>query len=135
MASELAFQYFRQAVLNSIQTTVNEVFNKSQENCPMVTGVLRGSGGISQANPPVGDYTISYNINNSAPYAQIVEEGGFVNSYVRRNSRTGKTHAVKGYGVDGNFFIKNAITDVFSGDYNLTVIQANEGSSGYYINI
>ena len=121
--------------MNSIQTTVNEVFNKSQENCPVITGALRGSGGISQSNPPVGDYTISYNINDAAPYTQIVEEGGFVNSYVRRNNRTGKTHAVKGYDVDGKFFIKNAITDIFSGNYNITVIQANQGSAGYYINI
>jgi hypothetical protein len=134
MASELTWYYFKQAILNSIQATVNEVFNKSQENCPVITGTLRGSGGISQSNPPVGDYTISYNINDAAPYTQIVEEGGFVNSYVRRN-RTGRTHAVKGYNVDGKFFIKNAITDVFSGDYNMTVIQANQGSSGYYINI
>ena len=134
MASGLTWYYFKQAILNSIQATVNEVFNKSQENCPVITGTLRGSGGISQSNPPVGDYTISYNINDAAPYTQIVEEGGFVNSYVRRN-RTGRTHAVKGYNVDGKFFIKNAITDVFSGDYNMTVIQANQGSSGYYINI
>jgi hypothetical protein len=134
MASELTWYYFKQAILNSIQATVNEVFNKSQENCPVITGTLRGSGGISQSNPPIGDYTISYNINDAAPYTQIVEEGGFVNSYVRRN-RTGRTHAVKGYNVDGKFFIKNAITDVFSGDYNMTVIQANQGSSGYYINI
>jgi len=95
MASELTWYYFKQAILNSIQATVNEVFNKSQENCPVITGTLRGSGGISQSNPPVGDYTISYNINDAAPYTQIVEEGGFVNSYVRRN-RTGRTHAVKG---------------------------------------
>ena len=134
MASELTWYYFKQAILNSIQATVNEVFNKSQENCPVITGTLRGSGGISQSNPPIGDYTISYNINDAAPYTQIVEEGGFVNSYVRRN-RTGRTHAVKGYNVDGKFFIKNAITDVFNGDYNMTVIQANQGSSGYYINI
>jgi len=135
MASELTWYYFKQVVLNSIQTTVNKVFDKSQENCPVVTGALRGSGGISQSDPSVGDYTISYNINNAAPYTQVVEEGGFVNSYVRRDSRTGKTHAVKGYNVEGKFFIKNAVNDVFSGDYNMTVIEANQGSSGYYINI
>lgn len=135
MASELASQYFRQAVLNSIQATVNEVFNKSQENCPVVTGTLRGSGAITQANASTGDYTISYNIGDVAPYAQMVEEGGFVDSHVRKNSRTGNIHAVKGYDVEGRRFIKQAIDDVFSGMYNLTVIQANQGSQGYYINI
>tara|TARA_R110002020_G_scaffold219321_4_gene427179 strand:+ start:13127 stop:13531 length:405 start_codon:yes stop_codon:yes gene_type:complete len=131
----IVLQQYRQAVITAIQATVQEIFTKSQENCPVVTGNLRNSGSITSANPEEADYTISYNINDSAPYVQLVEEGGYVNSYNRRNPRTGTVHAVQGYPVEGRFFIKQAIEDVFSGQYNLLITNANIGSQGYYVNI
>jgi len=131
----IVLQQYRQAVITAIQATVQEIFTKSQENCPVVTGNLRNSGAVTSSNPQAGDYTISYNINDSAPYVQLVEEGGYVNSYVRKNARTGNVHAVQGYPVEGRFFIKQAIEDVFSGQYNLLITNANIGSQGYYVNI
>ena len=128
---QLILQYMQQAVLNSIQATVSEVFTQSQEDCPYVTGNLRNSGGITQVNPPMGEFTISYNINNSAPYIQLIEEGGWVNSHVRR-SKYKTPHAVKGYNIEGKFFIKGALDKIFSGTYNRTVVNANQGSSGYW---
>jgi hypothetical protein len=32
----IILEYFKQAVLNSIQATANEVFMQSQEDCPVV---------------------------------------------------------------------------------------------------
>jgi|13_taG_2_1085334.scaffolds.fasta_scaffold24282_1 hypothetical protein len=130
----IILEYFKQAALNSIQATATEVFAQSQEDCPVDTGTLRGSGGVTSANPAMGDFTISYNINDTAPYAQMVEEGGYVNSHTR-TSKYGKVHAVNGYNVEGKFFIKGALDKVFSGAYNQVVINANMGSSGYYVNL
>lgn len=131
----IVLQLYRQAVLTAIRETVQEIFTTSQENCPVVTGNLRNSADITSANPEEGQYTISYNVNDAAPYAQLVEEGGYVNSHNRTHPRTGTVHAVKGYNVEGKFFIKNAIENVFSGQYNLLVSNANQGSQGYYVNI
>jgi len=130
----IILQYFKQAVLNTIQSTANEVFVQSQEDCPEVTGTLKNSGGITSANPAAGEITISYNINDTAPYITLVEEGGTVNDHVRR-SKNGNPHSVTGYTIDGKFFIKGALDKVFSGSYNKTVVNANIGSSGYYVNM
>jgi len=130
----IILQYIKQAVLKSIQATATEVFAQSQEDCPVDTGILKGSGGVTSANPALGDFTISYNINDTAPYVQLVEEGGYVNSHTRK-SKYGNVHSVKGYNVEGKFFIKGALDKVFSGVYNQTVVNANIGSPGYYVNL
>ena len=128
-------QYYREAVLKSIQATVQQIFERSQENCPVVSGDLRNSGSITAANPAEGSFTISYNTDDSAPYAELVDRGGTVPSHNRTNSRTGKTYGVNGYTVEGKFFMKNAISDVFSGQYNLLINNANFGSTGYNVNL
>ena len=101
----------------------------------MESGTLKSSGGITSADPSSGNFTVSYNINDTAPYIQLVEEGGTVASHNRTNTRTLKTYGVNGYTVQGKFFIKQSIQDVFSGQYNLLINNANVGSSGYNINL
>ena len=128
-------QYYREAVLKTIQATVQQIFEQSQANCPVVSGTLKASGGITASNPAAGEFTVSYNINDTAPYMQLVEEGGVVPSHNRTNRRTGKTYGVNGYTVQGKFFIKQSIQDVFSGQYNLLINNANVGSSGYNVNL
>ena len=135
MDEQLILQLFQQAAQSTVQATVTEVFNKSQENCPFVTGQLRNSARITEANPGSGEFTFSYNVDDTAPYVQIVEEGGRVDDYLRRNRKTGRPESVSGYDVTGKFFIKNAIEDVLSGSYDDIVVTANEGSDGYYISI
>ena len=135
MNEELILQYFQEAVLNSINATVQSVFQDSQENCPYVTGNLQNSGSITEASPATGEFTIAYNSNGEAPYVNLIEEGGWVNSHNRTNSRTGTTYGVNGYNVEGKFFIRNAIENVLSGDLDQVIVNANQGSSGYYINI
>ena len=134
MNEQVIQQYFTQACLTTIQATVNAVFAKSQERCPVQTGQLRASAAITEANPASGQFTIAYNANDSAPYAGIVEKGGIVGAHYRRSPRTGRSYPVKGYDVQGTFYLRDAITDVLSGDFNDTVITANVGSSGYSIN-
>jgi hypothetical protein len=130
----IILEYFKQAALKSIQATANEVFMQSQEDCPVVSGNLKSSGGITVSSPSTGEFTISYNINDTAPYVQMVEEGGRVNDHVRK-SKYGTPHAVTGYDVEGKFFIKGALDKVFSGTYNQVVVNSNTGSSGYYVNL
>ena len=135
MDEELTNAYFTQACLNTIQATVNEIFTKSQENCPYVTGRLRSSAGITNSNPAEGQYSFAYNLNDSAPYVELIEKGGRVDNHYRRSQKTGQPYPVQGYNVEGKFFIKQALQDVLSGTYNMTVVGANQGSQGYYINI
>ena len=134
MNEELIQQYFQEAVLNSINSTVQSVFQNSQENCPYVTGNLQNSGSITEASPATGEFTIAYNSNGEAPYVNLVEEGGWVDNHIRI-SKNGNPHSVTGYNVEGKFFIKNAIENVLSGDLDQVIVNANQGSSGYYINI
>ena len=135
MDEQRILQLFQQAALNTMQAMATEMFRKSKENCPFVTGQLRNSGAIVEANPGEGSYTFSYNVDDTAPYVKLVEEGGRVDDYLRRNRKTGRPESVSGYDVTGKFFIKNAIEDVLSGDFDDVVVSANEGSSGYYISI
>ena len=135
MDEQRILQLFQQAALNTMQAMATAMFQKSQENCPFITGQLRNSGAIVEANPGEGSYTFSYNVDDTAPYVKLVEEGGRVDNYLRRNRRTGRPESVSGYDVTGKFFIKNAIEDVLSGDFDDVVVSANEGSDGYYISI
>ena len=135
MDEQRILQLFQQAAFNTMQAMATAMFQKSQENCPFVTGQLRNSAAIVEANPGEGSYTFSYNVDDTAPYVKLVEEGGRVENYLRRNRRTGRPEAVTGYDVTGKFFIKNAIEDVLSGNFDDVVVSANEGSSGYYISI
>ena len=135
MDEQRILQLFQQAALNTMQAMATAMFQKSQENCPFVTGQLRNSGAIVVANLGEGSYTFSYNVDDTAPYVKLVEEGGRVENYLRRNRTTGRPEAVTGYDVTGKFFIKNAIEDVLSGDFDDVVVSANEGSNGYYISI
>ena len=134
MEEQFIQQVFTQACLNTIQATVSSVLAKSQERCPVETGQLRASAAITEANPSTGQYILAYNANDSAPYAAIVEKGGVVGAHYRRSPRTGQSYPVKGYTVEGKFFLRDAITDVLSGDFNDVVITANQGSTGYSIN-
>ena len=135
MDEQRILQLFQQAALNTMQAMATAMFQKSQENCPFVTGQLRNSGAIVEASPEEGSYTFSYNVDDTAPYVKLVEEGGRVDDYLSRNRKTGRPESVSGYDVTGKFFIKNAIEDVLSGDFDDVVVSANEGSSGYYISI
>ena len=134
MEQQFIDAYFRQACLNTIQSTVNQVLIKSQEKCPVKTGRLRASAGIIEANPAEGEFTLAYNVNDTAPYAEIVEKGGTVGTHYRRHPRTRRVHTVQSYNVEGSFYLRDAITEVLSGDFNDVVITANQGSTGYSIN-
>jgi hypothetical protein len=134
MEEQFIQQYFRQACLSTIQATVSAVFAKSQEKCPVQTGQLRASAGIIKANPAEGEFTLAYNVNDTAPYAEIVEKGGSVGTHYRRSRKTGRAYPVQSYDVKGTFYLRDAITEVLSGDFNDVVITANAGSTGYSIN-
>ena len=126
--------YFKQACLKAIQNTVTQVLATSVQKCPVKTGQLRSSASITEANPATGQYTIAYNTNDTAPYAEIVEKGGIVRQHYRRSRRTGQPYTVQSYNVEGTFYLRDAITEVLSGDFNDVVITANAGSTGYSIN-
>lgn len=134
MEEQFIQQYFTQACLSTIQATVSAIFAKSQEKCPVQTGQLRASGAITEANPAGGQFILAYNTNDSAPYAEIVEKGGTVGTHYRRSRKTGRAYPVQSYNVEGTFYLRDAITEVLSGDFNDVVITANAGSTGYSIN-
>tara|TARA_R100000773_G_C4185319_1_gene93354 strand:- start:427 stop:834 length:408 start_codon:yes stop_codon:yes gene_type:complete len=135
MATQQELTYFNQACRKAIQATVQEVFAKAIEKCPVKLGNLRGSAAITKADPVNGSFTIAFNSNDNAPYAQLIEEGGTVPQHYKKSKKTGNGWTVLPYTVEGQFFIKEALDEVFSGQYNMTVINANLGSSGYYINV
>ena len=127
--------YFKQACLKAIQNTVTQVLATSVQKCPVKTGQLRSSASITEANPATGQYTIAYNTNDTAPYAEIVEKGGIVRQHYRRSRRTGQPYTVQSYTVPGTFYLRDAISETLSKDYSQVVINANQDSAGYSISI
>ena len=135
MVTQQNLIYYNEAVRKAIETTVNKVFTKAAEKCPVKTGKLRDSAVITKSNFASGQYQISFDANDTAPYAPYIEEGGTIPQHYRTNPRTGNKYTVQSYPVEGQFFIKEALDEVFGDQYNITVINANIGSVGYYVNL
>ena len=127
--------YFKQAALKAIEATVRQVFATSLQKCPFKTGRLRNSASIISANPAAGQFVVGYNTNDTAPYAELVEKGGTVAGHFRKSRKTGQPYPVQSYDVPGSFYLKDAISETLSGNYNEIVVTANVDSQGFSITL
>lgn len=94
-------------IKDAIKRRAQQVFDESQEACPVKTGRLKRSGSFTTSD-------LSADLEYSAPYASLVEDGikegtKVIGAYATSDGRTVSAHTASYRARQGRHFIQNAV--------------------------